>query len=114
MCQSELRGFGAVHSKLAEKGGGVMAISVDPPVRAAQVVKNNKLPFPVLCDESRTAARAFGVLHEKGGPAKEDVPLPAMFLIDRDGRVLWRRVATMMQDRPDPQDVLRAVETALQ
>lgn len=110
MCQSELRGLGAVHAKLAERGGGLLAISVDPPARANQVVQNNHLPFPILCDESREVTAAFGVLHKHGSPTKEDIPLPAMFLVARDGVVLWRRVATMIQDRPDPGEIIHAIE----
>jgi peroxiredoxin len=91
----------------------LLAISVDPPARARRVVENNKLAFPILCDESREATRAFGVLHEKGSPEGQDIPLPAMFLIDREGRIRWKRVAGLIQDRPDPQEVIRSIEGAL-
>ena len=91
----------------------MLAISVDPPNRAAQVVEKNHLPFPVLCDESREVTRAFGVVHEHGGPASKDVPLPAMFLLGTDGVVRWQRVATMAQDRPDPNEVLKIIDTTL-
>lgn len=113
MCQSELRGLGAVHAKLREKGGRVLAISVDPPSKAKKVVESNKLPFSILCDESRDATNAFGVLHRRGGPERQDVPLPSMFLVDRDGSVVWMRVAHLVQDRPSPEDVLAAIEKSI-
>jgi peroxiredoxin len=113
MCQSELRGLGAVHARLAEKGGGVLAISVDPPAKAKRVVEANKLPFLILCDESRDATDLFGVLHRGGGPEGQDIPLPAMFLVARDGSIVWRRVAQRVQDRPSPAEVLEAIEANL-
>jgi peroxiredoxin len=95
---------------LAERGGGVLAISVDPPANAKRVVETNKLPFPILCDESRDATDKFGVLHKRGGPQGQDIPLPAMFLVSRDGEVIWERVARRVQDRPAPSEIIRAIE----
>src|SRR5262245_58338904 len=106
---AELRGLGAVHEELARRGGMLLAISVDPPDRNRIVVEKNTLPFPILADVDRAVTRAYGVVHEKGGPDGSDVPLPAQFLIDRDGKVAWRRVATKIHDRPDPAEVQRHI-----
>jgi peroxiredoxin len=105
---AELRGLGEVNAELQQAGGTVLAISADPPKRAAEVVSGNKLPFPVLCDTELRAARAFGVLHP-GGRAGRDIALPASFLIDRSGRIVWEQVARRVQDRPQPEEVLARV-----
>ena len=79
-------------------------------MKAKRVVESNKLPFPILCDESRDVTDKFGVLHRGGGPEGQDIPMPAMFLLARDGNIVWRRVARLVQDRPSPDEVLQAIE----
>ena len=48
-------------------------------------------------------------MHRGGGEEGKDVPRPATIVIDREGMVRWTRMATNVQARPDPEDVLRAV-----
>ncbi|MFO0839393.1 MAG: redoxin domain-containing protein [Phycisphaerae bacterium] len=103
---SELRGLGAVHQELARKGGRLLTVCVDSPQQNADVVTRQRLPFSILSDEQRRVVREFGVLHEKGGPQGQDIAIPAHFLIDREGRIVWRYVATRAQSRPSPQTLL--------
>ena len=91
----------------------MMAVSVDPPEKNRAVMDKAKLAFPILADESRSSTRAFGIMHEKGSPNGTDIPIPAMFLIDRNGVIAWERVAEAVQDRPDPQEVIDAVREAI-
>ena len=91
----------------------MFAASVDAPDKARDVMTKAKLAFPVLADESRAATQAFGVLHAQGSPEGKDVPIPSMFLINRDGKIIWQRVAKAVQDRPDPEDVIVAIRAAM-
>lgn len=36
-----------------------------------------------------------------------------MFLIDREGKIVWRRIAERVQDRPDPKAVLQTIREKL-
>ncbi len=90
-------------------GGGLLAVSVDPPATNAKVRADRRLPFPIASDETREAVRAFGVLHERAGPGASDIALPSMFLIERGGHIVWSHVAARIVDRPDPTDVLERV-----
>jgi len=98
-----------VAEAIGRRGGRLVALSVDPPDVARAVVKRNRLPFPVLCDTRRDVIRSLGLLHPGGGPGGADIPIPAHVLLDRDGRIVWRRAATRIQDRPDPDRVLAAL-----
>lgn len=98
---------------MKKNGGHLVAASVDPPARAREVMSKAHLSFPILADESRAATKAFGVLHVKGSPKGEDIPMPSMFLLNRDGKIIWERVAKAVQDRPDPLDVIEAIRSAL-
>lgn len=71
--------------------------------------KKNELQFDVLCDVRLDAISAYGLKHHE--PFHDmDVSLPANILIDRNGRIVWMHVATKVQDRMDPEEVLRQVE----
>ena len=110
---AELRGLGAVHQALAQKGGGVIAIAVDSPEESAKVVAKNHLEFPILADQSRAVTKAYGLLHPAGGPKGSDIPIPAQFLLGKDGTILWKHVSTAVQDRSDPADLLAAAKQHL-
>ncbi len=57
----------------------------------------------------RSAITSYGVVHRGGGPNNEDIAIPSHFLISRDGHILWRHIAERLQDRPDPQALLKVV-----
>lgn len=91
----------------------MLAISVDPPEKSRAVVEKHELGFPILADTERAVIAAYGVVHKGGGPQGTDIALPANFLIDRTGRVVWQHVSEMVQDRPDPAEVMREVQSLL-
>ncbi|HUU82423.1 MAG TPA: redoxin domain-containing protein [Phycisphaerae bacterium] len=108
---AELRGLGEVNTELKEQGGRLLAIAVDPPERARQVVEGNGLEFSILCDTERRVIGDYGLVHAGGGPEGTDIALPAHLLVDTDGRVVWRFVSRRVEDRVHPDDVLEAVRS---
>lgn len=74
------------------------------------MVERNKLSFPILADESRTVLKQFGLLHAGAGPGGSDIAIPAHILIDRGGAIRWTRVSSLVQDRPDPKEVLEQIQ----
>ena len=77
------------------------AISVDSPKRAGELKARLKLSFPVLSDTDGTVARKWGVLNYK-----TEISKPATFLIERGGKILFKKVGEDMTDRPDPDELL--------
>jgi thioredoxin-dependent peroxiredoxin len=96
---------------LARRGGGILAVSVDPPEQSRRVVAKNNLPFPILADPQREVVRAYGVLHAGGGPGGADIALPAHFLIDQAGRVRWSFVSLRPPDRPELEQLRAALRS---
>ncbi len=111
---SELRGLGVIHEELAKRGGGVIAISVDTPEESKRVVERNKLPFPILSDPDLAVIDAYGLRHAGGGPDGGDIAIPAHFLIGAEGRIRWKRVASRIQDRSDPETEWEEIRTSLE
>lgn len=94
---------------MQQKGGRLIAVCVDPPAQTRATIERNKLPFAILSDPQAGVIRAYGVLHERGGPGGTDIALPAQFLIDRSGRIVWRYVADKVNHRPIPGDIIRRI-----
>jgi peroxiredoxin len=73
------------YDEIRRSGANVAALSVDEPARSEAVRQELQLPFPILCDTARKVVTDWGLLkREKGGIAR-----PAVFVIDRDMRVLF-------------------------
>ncbi len=73
------------YDEIRSSGANVAALSVDESARSEAVRRELQLPFPILCDTARKVVTEWGLLmREKGGIAR-----PAVFVIDRDMRVLF-------------------------
>ncbi len=112
-CVSELRGLSEVSDELRRAGVRIVAVSVDSPAHSRQAVDRLGLTFPLLSDAKHTTIDEYGLVHRGGGPGGEDIAIPAQFLVDRDGRILWRRIAGRIQDRPDPRDVVQTIRSLI-
>ncbi len=108
-CRSELPGLGGVQKELVQRGGGLLAVSVDSPEQSKRVVESQQLSFKILSDPGARVIREYGLLFKGMGLVDTGIAIPAQFLLDRDRRILWRHVATRVPDRADPEDVLQAV-----
>lgn len=110
---TELGELDPVRKALEDRGGRLLALSVDPPPQNRKVRDQLGLKFSILSDPDAEAIKAYGLLHRGKGPDGTDIAIPAHVLIAPDGSILWRRLATRIQDRPAPAEVLAAIENML-
>lgn len=68
--------------------------------------------FDVLSDPEGRMLDLFGVRHV-GGKGAEDIAQSASFLIDSNGKVVWRRIAENYRVRPKPSEILAAADRGL-
>ena len=108
-CRSELRGLGGVQDQLQKRGGGLLAISVDPVKQNKQLAESQQLSFQVLSDPGARLIREYGLLHQGLGLGEMGIAVPAQFLLDQDRHILWRHVAHRVTNRSDPGVVLRVI-----
>ena len=85
-------------------GARLAAVSVDPIEVSQELATRLGLGFPILADPDGDVIRAFGVWH-----ASRKIALPAVFVIDREGVIRWRRVSSSVTDRPTEDEVLEVV-----
>jgi len=92
-------------SEIRALDGDVLAVSVDAPEQSAEIVEAYGLEFPVLSDPQAGVIRQYGILHPDGG-LDGDIARPAVFIIDRDGRVVWRELTDNWRIRVRPGRIL--------
>jgi peroxiredoxin len=97
-----------VRKVLQQKGGDIVAVSVDPPERLAEGRREHPdLPCLLVSDAKGDALHALGLIHPLA--RGRFVAAPANILIARGGKVLWTHYAGIVMDRPDPRAVLEQV-----
>ena len=99
------------------------------PITASSLTEKHELTFPVLSDLDQEVIRAYRVQFTLSGdledlqvnvfqndPASQNadhsrsLPVPATFVIDRDGIVRAAFVSADWRYRPEPADIIAALE----
>jgi peroxiredoxin len=129
-CNLELRAWQKRLPELQRLGASLIAISPQTPDNSLSTAEKNELAFPVLSDSALAASDAFGItftlppelvelygrvgneLPVVNGNGQWALPLPATYVIGRDGRIAFAHVEADYRERAEPDDVLRAVKAA--
>lgn len=124
-CNIELRGLQRALPEIKELGASLIAISPQLPDNSLSTEEKNSLTFPVLSDVGNVIARRFGIafrlpdellrtyedfnhgLEKKNGKEGAlELPMPATFVLDRDGTTLIAFVDEDYTKRLDPEVIL--------
>ena len=73
-------------------------------------IEETGLPFNILVDESRNVLKAYGVWHRIGLDAL-NIARPALFLVDRSGRVRYSFIADRQHEYPSHEEIVGALES---
>ena len=101
-CPNCRRKFGelAQHSpEYAARGVQVVTVVTQTSDVVRRYVEDQGLPFNILIDESRDVLKAYGVWHRLGLDAW-NIARPALFLIDRGGRIHYSFVGDRQDEFP--------------
>jgi peroxiredoxin len=128
-CNIQLRGLQAALPRFRELGASLVAISPQAADHSLTLTKKNELKYPVLSDLDQEVIRAYRVQFTLAGdledlqvnvfqndPATQNadhtrsLPVPATFVIDRDGIVRAAFVSADWRYRPEPADIIAALE----
>ena len=127
-CNLELRAWQQHGDALTRLGASLVAISPQTPDNSLSTAQKNDLAYPVLSDSALAVATAFGVAFEMpqalidlyrgggndlavvNGNGQWVLPLPATYVIDRNGRIMFAHVEADYRQRAEPTDVLAALE----
>jgi peroxiredoxin len=129
-CQIAVSALAEVADEAVAAGGQIVAIVPDRQEFAAKLREQSNAPFPILTDVDNGYALGLGLVFWVGDemrgymrqrdvdPAKSQgndswfVPVPATFVVGRDGRIVARHVDPDYRKRMEIDVVLAAVRTA--
>ena len=129
-CNMELQALQAALPDIREAGGQVVAISPQVASNSRKSVRQNELEFPILSDTHNDVAASFGLRFELpdylvelyqslkndlpafNGDASWTLPMPARYVIARDGTIVYAEVNPDYTQRPDPAELLPSLRQA--
>lgn len=83
----------------------VLGVSVDSWYSNQEFARKLGLSFPLLSDFDRSACAAYGVLIPERGYSNR-----AYFVVDKQGRIIWREISPTPTEIPSTEDALAALE----
>ncbi|MEV6942635.1 peroxiredoxin-like family protein [Streptomyces sp. NPDC051172] len=127
-CNIALRSLQQHHEAIAARGARLVAVSPQIPDESVTLSEKHDLAFDVLSDIGSDTAKQYGLafdlpddlaaVYDKLGFDLQRVndghprtlPLPATYVIDRDGVIRWAFVDTDYTTRAEPADILAALD----
>jgi len=123
-CVTELEAWRDLYSIVRDRGGLLVAISPQTARQSDFTRDQHSLPFPLLYDSHCAMAEEFGLAYQipdfhqqhyrsvlvnipfVNGDQSWKLIVPATYVVDRDGTVLFAEAHADFRVRPEPEDVL--------
>ena len=127
-CNLQLRALQAVMPQIEAAGGRLVAISPQTPDESLSTQQKAGLGFDVLSDVGSAVSRRYGLVHTVDGDTREvlrqfgndleringtdtwELPVPATFVIDRNGKVVLAHAEADYRRRVEPVAVVTALQ----
>ena len=127
-CVTELETWRDLYGRLREQGALMVAISPQTERQSDFMVGQHSLPFPVFSDPGNAVAEKFGLVYNVpeyhrdyylsilvnlpflNGDTSWRLPLPATYVIGRDGKVVYAEAHADFRVRPEPDEALAVCE----
>ncbi len=126
-CNLELRAYQTALPAITAAGGRLVAVSPELPDHSLTTAEKNDLTFPVLSDVGGQLAAALGIrfalsdavqpfyetaghdLPARNGDGEWALPIPATFVIGRDGRIALASIEPDYRRRLSPETAIAAL-----
>lgn len=130
-CMTELETWRDLYGRIREHGALMVAIGPQIQRQSDFMVGQHGLPFPVLTDTNNEVAERFGLSYTVpqyhrdyylsilvnipfiNGEKSWRLPLPATYVLTREGRVAFGEAHADFRVRPEPEEALVAVLAAI-
>ncbi len=130
-CVAQMEAMNLTLPEMEKAGAGLVAISPQTVQQSFFMRDQHKLRFPLFSDAGNNVARQFGLTYRipdeqkavyqrafvnlpfVNGDDSWELPIPATYIIDRDGTVLYTFANEDYTERPEPEDILRYLSAAL-
>jgi peroxiredoxin len=130
-CVGQMEAMNLILLEIELAGATFAAISPQTVRQSFFMRDQHRLRFPLLCDAGNNLARQFGLSYRVpdeqravyqrafvnlpfvNGDDSWELPIPAVYVIDRDGSVLYASANEDYTERPEPEDVVHFLDSAL-
>lgn len=130
-CSVQLGQLQAIEQELRDMGLQLVGISPDTPEHLMKSSSQHSLSYTLLSDSDMEAAKRFGIafqldqgtvtqlkthnldIEAASGKTHHMLPVPAVFVVNKEGRITFSYVNPDYKVRLDPQVLLAAARTAL-
>jgi peroxiredoxin len=128
-CVGQLEAMNLILPEIAQAGATFVAISPQTVKQSFFMHDQHKLHFPLLSDAGNKVARQFGLTYRVPAPQEAvyrrafvnlpftngdeswELPIPATYILDRDGTVLYASANEDYTERPEPCDIVLALRS---
>lgn len=129
-CNLELKAYQDILDEIEAVGGQLVAVSPEKPDGSLTTIEKNGLRFPVLTDNGNAFARSLGITFElppelqalslkmgndlsaRNPGAGWSLPIPAVYVVGRDGTIVLAHVERDYTTRLEPAEALAALRSA--
>jgi peroxiredoxin len=123
-CVGQMEAMNLLLPQIEQAGVSLVAISPQTVQQSFFMADQHKLRFPLLSDAGNQVARQFGLVYRvpedeqaiygrsfvnlpfANGDNSWELPIPATFVVDRDGTTLYASGDEDYTRRPEPQEIL--------
>jgi len=127
-CNADLQAVEAAAERIRGLGATLVAISPQTPANSRTSLQENKLSFPILSDKNCELADKFGIrwvpsealegvyrnfgtdVGAFNGDGSWALPMPARYVIAKDGTIAYAKINPNYTHRPEPGDVCPVLE----
>jgi peroxiredoxin len=103
-CYPHIQDLKQRYQDIRDRGAELLMISSTDRVQSEQIVSDLNLPYPFLSDPDCTTFRLYGAGQALGAP------LPAQFILDREGRITYRHLFTFIDSNAEPDRILQELK----
>jgi peroxiredoxin len=127
-CVGQMEAMNYIAPKIAATGASLFAISPQTEKQAFFMRDQHQLTFPMLVDAHNDLARQFGLVYHipdeqqalyrstfvnlpfVNGNSSWELAIPATYIIDRDGTILFAAANEDYSERPEPLEILNVLQ----
>jgi peroxiredoxin len=129
-CVAQMEAMSLILPDIERAGATLAAVSPQTVQQSFFMRDQHKLRFPLLSDAGNNLARQFGLTYRVpdeqqavyrrafvnlpfvNGDKSWELPIPATYIIDRDGNVLYASANEDYAERPEPEDIVNFLQAA--
>ena len=126
-CVGQMEAMNLVLPQIEQAGATLVAVSPQTVKQAFFMHDQHKLGFPLLSDADNQVARKFGLTYRvpdaqeavyrkafvnlpfTNGDDSWELPIPATYIVDREGTIRYASANEDYTERPEPDDLVRAL-----